>query len=270
MPRELTPYRSRLVEQNLQRIIGEMAGHRPSSAFLAGAPIWLLHGKTFRDTDKAYKTSLGYEFRPDQVIEFEGQDQGKVLRVLELKLAAKAEPLALAEALHHAYAIGTPGFLAGANGEVAETRAVLMTQFNTWLRASLGKLMAIVGEPASHKIRDAIMLLEHTWYEHEGRPLVWFEAPFAQHTPCAEAPTECAGAWSTAADLHHDEFDTWWRVEETQSWMVTKANFPLLDPFHTAEYAIVSRITDAREATNQWAIWKGSVRGGKAVVSPGP
>src|SRR5689334_12874277 len=105
------------LEQKLQRVFDQW-GSKQTECTLAGVPRWLTAlGVPERRTGFDRE---GYSFRPDVLW---------AQHVAELKSAEKFEPVALAEALHHAQCLSM-------ERDVPVT-PILITSYNGWLRRAL-------------------------------------------------------------------------------------------------------------------------------------
>jgi hypothetical protein len=150
-------------EVDLQRVFDGWPEHVAgrASVCLAGVPRIL---GDVANRSRPRVAAFGYSFVPDAL--FERRDGGGQL-VVELKRAAKYEPLALAEALHHA-----EFFSAHAEPNLPTT-PVIVASFNCWTRLALAHLLRNGVAP------DAIHYFEVDWLRTPdgGRRILWFDAP---------------------------------------------------------------------------------------------
>lgn len=129
------------------------------------APLWLREVNSF-EPQRFCRSVQGYGFQPDLLAKGPDQDW-----VFELKHASKYEPLALAEALHHAWLL-SEGLTA--NRQERKTIPVLVTQYNVWLRAALGYLIK------NGFNAEAIRYLEVSVIKAGSDDLLWFDEPLAE------------------------------------------------------------------------------------------
>jgi hypothetical protein len=201
-----------------------------------GVPDWLA---TFRPrpTAKQITRNPGFSssFRPD----LEGEADGARL-VLELKCAAKGEPIALAEALHHAYMLS----ILGEGVHVP----VVVTQYNNWLRASIQYLF--VGGLHREGLRYVeVTPLRRPSPNVEERPAVlWFEEPCADWAPCAPP----RGSDQCPTGLH------WYKARGAPTWYGAAETFETRPALWQVAYWMISN-EDA--GSTRQLLWNGSPDG---------
>lgn len=174
------------VEAAVQDVFDSWGKPQPSRR-LVGVPHWL------RDLGAPEpRTSFGregYSFRPDVV----WRDH-----VAELKCGAKYEPLALAEALHHAQCLSV----------IREhpMTPVLVTSYSVWMRRALEFLFTHGVSP------DVIRYLEvgHLEVNATQERLMWFDAPFAAWTRADKVPG--------CVPQRMGDSGYWYYVTETRTW----------------------------------------------------
>lgn len=211
-----------LKEKELQRVFKAWGASAPP-AQLAGVPDWLWDlGKP---TTKHKHGAFGYTFEPDVHWARSGKRQSVVA---ELKYGTKYEPIAVAEALHHAH-------LLARHDKGRRPVPVVVSQFNGWIRAA-------VHEVAASGLRH----VEVDFLEYEGteKAICWISDPHAK-TEEKRSPPEVPleAAWRELS---------WWKVDGEYSWIVS-ATRPTR-PFHEGPMAIVSAM---RGAPDRYVLWTG-------------
>lgn len=175
-------------ERTLQTVFDKW-GRAARGCALAGVPAWLESLGVPKPRSRF--DEAGYRFEPD--VHWDGH-------VAELKCAAKFEPQALAEALHHAQCLSIR--------EGRPYTPILITSYNTWLRRALEFLLTRGISP------EHIRSLEVSHYEvpatHEH--IMWFDAPFAAWKP--DKPP----SWVPTHESAH-----WYYVPETRTWQAVDA-----------------------------------------------
>lgn len=202
---------------------------------LAGIPEWLEHlGKPDRrESFKAY----GYSYQPDVL----WRDPGYVI---ELKCAAKHEPMALAEALHHAE------MLTRANGRLI--RPVVISKFNGWIRAALGSLQTRHGVPW-----DAVRYYEADYLVADKRRFIWLDAPLAPWVRLSSRPTIVPPEFA-------DSMAEWYEIGETRSFVAVPARCDERPLFPVGAMAMVAPVAGAAGSV---VCWQGEYPGLGAVYS---
>lgn len=186
-------------EADIQRYVANWNQKPVGTWSHVGAPAWLqaLHPRAANDYCDC--ASLGYSFRPDIV----GESNG-ISYVLELKCAYKYEPIALAEALHHAHVLSC-GMAQPPAGLAAPFIPVLVTQYNAWLRSALAFLRLKGLQAGSIKYVEFTSLVSST-----GEKILWFDEPFAPLAPCP--PPLLPIGLSTGSKY-------WYRVSDADTWI---------------------------------------------------
>lgn len=154
-------------ERDLQRLIDEWPDRASHGWHVAGGPEWL---RNLRSPHRTPGRSHLDEFIPDAVF------AGDPVYVFELKHSPqyKFESMALPEALHHAWMmVNVEAVVTDLNPQRKRVHPVIMSRFNTWLRASL-QFLHDAG--LSH---NALTLLEFQAFPHKERRFLWVGNPLA-------------------------------------------------------------------------------------------
>jgi len=165
--------------------------------------------------------AFGYSFTPDALFH-----DGNDLYVVELKWAAKYEPMALAEVLHHAEFLST-------DNQTKQVHPVIIASWNGWLRLALTHL---------HKhglARDVVAYYEADSLQskEDGERFIWIDAPLAPWNAARpDRRPPCLGK-------HDASHLTWYRVDDVDSWYGVSAPMPERPPFIQAPYAMVTPIS---------------------------
>ena len=120
---------------------------------------------------KQIKSGISYGFHPDLLGSTRGEDL-----VFEFKCAAKFEPQALGEVLHHAWMSSHSSDLSGATPRAVGWTPLLVTQYNAWLRAAFAFLVE------QGLTKTAIKHIEFTTLtsNQSSEILLWFDEPHAE------------------------------------------------------------------------------------------
>jgi len=164
---------------------------------ISGAPSWLLEAPNplVKQSFDAY----GYSFEVDVLWRFPHER-----RVVELKNASKYEPLALAEALHHAHLVELCDL--DGTGPVMPT---VVAHYSPWSRAAI-KYMADHGFDTTH-----LECLEFDHLEDDAKQqYLWLDDPFAPWTSVEGVPVELPPEVT-------DGWPCWYRIDRTGSWIGT-------------------------------------------------
>jgi hypothetical protein len=181
---------------------------------LVGCPSWL-NARRKSSLPKTLTSSLGYDFRPDLVWEGDGGSF-----VIELKSSVKYEPIALPEALHHAWML-EEGPLAKKASVRRPVVPVMVTQYNVWLRASLEFLFARgLGRDALHYLEFDALSVPSSSNEAESR-ILWFDEPFAPWVRVDPSREIARLARDFKAALLHEPRHWYW-IEATSTWVTTE------------------------------------------------
>ena len=197
-------------------------GKPPPEQQLVGVPQWL------RDLGapeaRSSFTREGYSFRPDVV----WRDH-----VAELKCGAKYEPLALAEALHHAQCLSVV--------RERSVTPVLVTSYSVWMRRSLEFLFTRGVSP------EVIRYLEvgHLEAKSTQQRFMWFDVPFAPWTRAERVPG-CVPQ-RTANSGH------WYFVAETRTWCRVSTALRTRPIVPEGEVVLLSELDDGR-----YLYWQGT------------
>lgn len=212
-------------------------GRATSDWQIAGKPDWLplqrvmtgeltSRQRTFRPEGRD-----GYGFRPD--ILWYPEAGGEVI-ILELKCAAKYEPMALAEVAHHAFWLREHSDFSSASG----VRAAMVTQYNAFLRASMAYL-------ADNGFIGNLHLLEFDLVHPDGATVIWFDEPVGQWRKSAPPPCGAPrGNWIS-----------WYRMTSAPTWIAVQ-HLPGSESGHRPAfwkglpYSVVSRL-----AGGGWLGW---------------
>lgn len=160
---------------------GEAASGRASSGTLdqffrhweamegrrTGVPAWL-RGAEIVATKKAHTDRWAVPFLPDAL----GRTGNGSTFVVELKYGSKFEPLALAEALHHAFELRNhAASFPGAIHRASPPTAVIISQWNAWLRSSVDALRTLGVSTAALRYIEVVALNVPGFRA----PVLWFE-----------------------------------------------------------------------------------------------
>jgi hypothetical protein len=197
----------------------------------AGAPGWLAE-MVPGDANKLIKSGIGYGFKPDLL----GTSRGEEI-VFEFKCAAKYEPLALGEVLHHAWMLSHGAELGGAAQRGVSRTPAIVTQYNSWLRAAFAFLIE------QGLTRTAFKHVEFTTLTaNQGAEiLLWFDEPHAEWKQCNIPPVLPDGLCVEQAD--------WYRVEDTETWIAVRKQTKIArrPPLWTSHYLMLTAISDSGE-----------------------
>ncbi|CAM3214622.1 hypothetical protein G4177_26835 [Corallococcus sp. ZKHCc1 1396] len=191
---------------------------------VAGAPDWLWELPT---PTRPFTNAFGYSFTPDA---YWGQIQPRM--VAELKYGTNFEPIAVAEALHHAHLLR---LIEG--GE--PIRPILVTQLNYWIRATIAEL----GNTELRHIEADLLTID-------SQTLLWLSAPHAIMSAPALLPEESplARNWTS---LH------WFNVEGESGWSWVAHDGGSKTPFIQGPTAMLSKFRNG--ARYRWVLWTGQL-----------
>lgn len=165
---------ARIKEKPLQELF-DTWGRGRDGWLTAGVPKWLhdLGQPEKRSDERANIPRYGYSFKPDVLWE-------EKRYVAELKAAAKFEPLALPEVLHHAQCLSEE------SGGRPFT-PFMFTQENAWLRQTL---VWLFDRGAVHLHAESLRFLEYvTLKTPDGRQIMWVEDPLSEWEKCDSQPS---------------------------------------------------------------------------------
>jgi hypothetical protein len=214
---------------------------------LADAPEWLSRisvESTARST-KAY----GYSFRPDIV-----WPTKEATYIVELKHAAKYEPLALAEVLHHSFMLK---HLRKIDKELP-VKNVVVSRYSPWIRAAVA---ALGGRRASANIcclevdvlRDGQLL----WFDE---PQQSWERVDGKAVPQILPSSYFADGWY------------WYFVEAIRTWMATRKPSKRRPILPSGQLVMLAEVSVARRnhmvSTQEYVLWQG--RAPEEVSHRGP
>lgn len=203
-------------EEELQKVFDDLDGH-----LAAGWPAWLLaRGKNLGQRSR---DAFGYSFETDA--EFIHGDHHYVV---ELKRAAKYEPLALAEVLHHAEWIRR--YEATSNHVVP----VVVSSISLWTR------LAVAALPNSVRYYEADL------YRIDDRILMWLDEPLAPWKADAEPPP---GAREATKTFH------WHYIPRTRTWVGTGRSYVERPLILEEPYVMVAELADR----GGYVAWEGTV-----------
>ena len=210
---------------------------------VAGAPRWL-RGMAAPRSRPRFKSSLGYTFIPDIV--FEPAD---ATYLVELKLASKYEPIALAEVLHHAWMFEHDPDVRAALGRDVPVVPVIVSQQSFWLRAALAKLFENGLAPR------AVRFLEFDTFGHEGKKILWLGDPFAAWVEAVEVPNQLLEKFKAQAWFYVPDEDTWLGMDQSHDRRPAMPN---------ERHVVASRVEGAgfvawegSYADSEWHYWIG-------------
>jgi hypothetical protein len=210
-----------------------MFDHWPAHGHVvAGTPPWL-NGIKVRKRE-LYK-GRGYSWQAD--VELDAIDGQRW--VIELKHGAKYEPLALAEVLHHAHALGR---VLG-----RPVKPAIISSYNSWLRMALWYLKEqYTIEPVAYC--EATVLQRVT---EDNRYVIWLDLPFAASRVIEAAPA------GLPASLRNARL-SWYRVDATRSWLAlpSGAARDTSSPFIDGRYLQLTETSDGG-----YVLWLGEAAG---------
>lgn len=227
--REITALPNRRRSESLVQSIFDSWPKRTKT--IAGAPTWL---RKCRESNKRESfDAFGYSFTPDVLWNGERERY-----LLELKCANKYEPLALAEALHHAQIL--EALYSEADQLVVP---VLVTMYSPWLRAAVARLRS--SAVVVHSLEMDI--LED---DVQGDTAFWFDDPHADWTP-SEVPEVLR-----ASHLRHWN---WHYVDATSTWIAIKGKLERRPVFFEEPYVMVARaFGPADRELDEYYLWQGT------------
>jgi hypothetical protein len=204
-------------ESVLQSIFNEWATQKTP---VAGVPQWLWE---LPNPERPTECSFGYEFTPDA---YWPKSHPRI--VGELKYGSKFEPIAIAEAVHHAHLLrllhgGTP------------ILSVVITQQNYWIRATVAELSS----PAIRHLEADLLALDKN-------TLLWLSCPHATLGEPSSMPDEVPleQAWTSMR---------WSSVEGELTWIAhDETSKP---PFLHGPIAMLSRFRNS--SRYEWVLWTG-------------
>ncbi|MFL5347932.1 MAG: hypothetical protein ACJ8AT_24335 [Hyalangium sp.] len=226
----------RIGERDLQGVFDRWGTDRAGFQ-IAGVPEWLLK-RGQPQQRQGFTVGNAGPFRPDVV-----WDDADRAYLVELKSAAKGEPLAVGQAFAGATLLGHDQ---QAGGLGRKPVPVIITQFNYWNRAALSFML----EEGLRWGRE--FYLEFDVVEQGERRWMWFDAPLAPLTPVARPPA----ASDTITGLEH-----WYRIGSCDAWFGTKKQIPWRDGLlfrpviPDDAYAICAAV---HGRSNEWLLWSGS------------
>lgn len=228
-------------EKDLQDIFDSW-GSGKNGWVTAGVPKWL-HELDQPETRLAERKDIpryGYSFKPDALWESKRH-------VAELKAAAKFEPLALAEVLHHAQCLSE-------EFDGPDFTPVMITQENAWLRQTLAWLF---DRGEANLKSESLRFLEYvTLRDGQGRRIMWVEDPLSKWEKCSNPPDFLPRLASGAVA-------GWRRVEATGCFVCMADNEPEKRPlFMEGPTAMACPIKRSdHSATNEHVFWHGIAPG---------
>ncbi|HEX4423234.1 MAG TPA: hypothetical protein VH165_35230 [Kofleriaceae bacterium] len=215
-----------------EQLLQTMFDHWPAHGHIvAGTPPWL-DGLKVRE--RSWYNGRGYRWQAD--VELDDADGQRW--VIELKHGAKYEPLALAEVLHHAHALG--------RALRRPVKPAIICSYNSWLRMALWYLKEQHHvEPVAYC--EALVLRRIT----DTRYVIWFDLPFAARRSIEHAPA------ALPASLRNARL-RWHRVDDTRSWLALPSRTTLdpASPFIEGKYLQLTEIPDGG-----YVLWLGEAAG---------
>lgn len=213
-------------EKDLQAVFDNWHDTRAGRA-VAGVPAWL-DALGPPDKRKGHPGG-GYAFTPDVL-------WTDARLVVELKCAAKFEPQALAEVLHHAWALE----------EVlkAPFRSLMVSSYNPWLRRAVDLLVARGLDPRCLIHMEA----DHLSLPTTERSFVWLDTPRAAWRAPDGPPPPCIPEGFAPASAR------WYVVNETGSWIATERPAPGRPTFMRGAYAM---LTPVSREPGRYLLWTG-------------
>lgn len=214
----------------LQPLFDDWKNRAARGIAVAGAPDWLLDIQVQNAKDRSFE-AYGYSFEIDVLWRLENER-----RVLELKNAAKYEPLALAEVLHHAY------LLRECEPDEREIKSTIIARYHPWMRAALKELQ----RAGLAREQPEYLEFDHLW--DGSQQVLWIDSPLstwvARSLP-ADFPEEVRAG-----------FSHWYWVEHTNSWVGTDTELPAdRPPFMTAPFTMVAHVEGRAD---DLLVWRGS------------
>jgi hypothetical protein len=212
------------LEAKLQLVFNQW-GSGQTGCTLAGVPGWL--ASLGPPEPRGSFDREGYAFRPD-VLWPE--------HVAELKSAEKFEPIALAEALHHAQCLSMARHV--------PVTPILITSYNGWLRRALEFLFTRGIQ--RHHIR--YVEVGHLALARGQEHFMWFDEPYApwEPAPVSSLPA-CIGEMT--------RFGTWYYVAETRSWHALRDRQDARPVIPEGPVQIVTRIEGL---SPRYLFWQGA------------
>jgi len=181
---------------------------------VVGCPKWLAASRP-SSLRKTLTAEAGHQYRPDVV--WEAADRSFVI---ELKSAAKYEPLALPEVLHHARSIARASGAHGAN-DVRPVVPVMVTQYNAWLREALEFLFDNgLRSEALHYLEFELLNTSADRGGTEQR-ILWLDEPFAPWVQ-VDPPAESQVPRRALGGMFSEPTSRWYRIDATDTWVVTE------------------------------------------------
>ncbi|WP_147444645.1 hypothetical protein [Corallococcus sp. CA053C] len=206
-------------EEVLQRIFDTWASRGTA---VAGAPEWLW---ALPNPERPLSKGFGYAFTPDA---YWAQAQPRI--VGELKYGAKFEPVAIAEAVHHAHLLRR---IHGGEPIVS----VVITQPNYWIRAAIAELDS---QKILHVEADLLTLDKQTF--------LWLSCPHS----ALGTPSSMPGG----LPLGHDWTSLRWSaVQGEPTWIAHDETHK--PPFLQGTAVMVSRVRNDRRY--EWVLWTGKL-----------
>jgi hypothetical protein len=216
-------------ETHLQRIFDDWHSKR-DDWHIAGAPDWLLRcGQPVKRRSYDAKNFTAYHFTPDVLW------QEPEFLVMELKRGNKYEPIALAEALHHAWVLGEALHLEQPAVHHAVPVIVGSSSDGAWLRGALAYLFhyGLKG--------DRLRYLEASYLRTMGgTSYLWLEDPFAEWTPGENPPPCIPSAWLPPACV-------WCGVSGSNSWAGVLASENLSRPRVPQTFVFISQVANQEQ-----------------------
>lgn len=202
---------------------------------IAGRPVSLAFDSSRVSAEHPHH-AWGVRWRADIFVD--ADHRGESL-VIELKLAAKYEPMGTAEVLFHAECLSTP---------VREVRPVLVSQYNLWNRLTLARLNRIAGRPVLDYYEVSVI-------EVAGDACFWFDAPLAAWRPATAPPSFLEDHARSLSGWLGDSV-SWFEIPETRSFVATALprDAPRPTVIDTA-YLMAAPIDDG---TERYLVWAGT------------
>jgi hypothetical protein len=211
-------------ERDLQQVFDEWDGKRGGWC-IAGAPRWLLAcGSPCPRGRFQARNRTSYAFAPDAIW------KSPEFLVFELKRAAKSEPSALTEVLHHAWKLGDHSV----TPPIHPTPVILASSADSaWPRAALRYLFHYGFKT------DRLRYIEATYLatgDGNGEKYILLEEPFARRVAIKTAPPPVPKTWSEQCRCY--------RVENADSWALLEKSKPVDDaiPLVPEEFIFVASI----------------------------
>jgi len=209
-------------ESVLQGIFDQWAARRTP---VAGVPEWLWALPNPERRTGTKTCSLGYEFTPDA---YWPKSQPRI--VAEIKYGDKYEPLAIAEAAHHAH-------LLRQIDRGAPIRPVVISQPNYWIRAAVAEL---ANRRLSHIEADLLTLDDQT--------LLWLSCPHGKLGAPSSMPRHVPleQAWTSLR---------WSAVKDELTWIAHDGKHK--PPFLQGPAAMLSQFRNGNRY--KWVLWTGQL-----------